>query len=62
MLSSGLFAGVCNLSVNVSEHCSIFVGESVLTSYLLAYEDGTACYEILALKLQMPVNNPEESI
>jgi hypothetical protein len=32
------------------------------TSYLLAYEDGTECSEVLAFKLQMLVNNPEESI
>jgi hypothetical protein len=30
--------------------------------YLLAYEDGTEYSETLALKLQMPMNNPEESI
>jgi hypothetical protein len=60
MLSSGLFASVCSLNANVSEHClcSIFIGE-----YLLAYEmKQTACCETLAFKLQTPGNNPEESI
>jgi hypothetical protein len=33
------------------------------TSYLFTYEDGTdRCSEMLAFKLQMPVNNQEESI
>jgi hypothetical protein len=32
------------------------------TSYLLTYKDGTMCSEMLAFKLQTPVNNPEESI
>jgi DNA polymerase sigma len=32
------------------------------TSYLPAYEDGTfTVFQTLALKLQTPVNNPEES-
>jgi hypothetical protein len=34
----------------------------IYTSYLLTYEDGTECYEMLALKLQSLVNNLEESI
>jgi hypothetical protein len=29
---------------------------------LLTYEDGTKYTEMLAFKLQTPVNNPEESI
>jgi hypothetical protein len=37
MLSSGLFTGVCSLSVSIVEHS---VGMKY-TSYLLAYEDGT---------------------
>jgi hypothetical protein len=32
------------------------------TSYLLFYEDGMECTEMLAFKLQMPVNHPEESV
>jgi hypothetical protein len=31
-------------------------------SYLPAYEDGTVCSEMLAHKIQMPENYPEESI
>jgi hypothetical protein len=31
-------------------------------SFILACEDGTECSETLALKLQTPVNNLEESI
>jgi hypothetical protein len=30
--------------------------------YLLAYEDGTDCYDTLAFTLQTPVNHPEETI
>jgi hypothetical protein len=61
MLSSGLFAGVCNISANVSEHCLFHLHRRVgtkYTSYLPAYEDGTQCSETLAFKLQMLVNNP----
>jgi hypothetical protein len=32
------------------------------TSYLPTYEDGTEDSEMLALKLQAPVNHPEEDI
>jgi hypothetical protein len=31
------------------------------TSYLLFYEDGIQCTEMLAFNLHMPVNHPEES-
>jgi hypothetical protein len=45
--------GVCSLNVNFSDNCS----------YVPAYEDGTdSCSEMLALKLQTPVNHPEDSI
>jgi hypothetical protein len=32
------------------------------SSYLSVYEDGTECSEMLAYKIQMPGNYPEESI
>jgi len=32
------------------------------SSYLPAYEDGTVCSEMLAYKIQIPENYPEESI
>jgi hypothetical protein len=53
MFSSGLFPGVCRLNAKVSDH-------SVWSIFIIKYEDGTECSEMLAFKLQTPANHPEE--
>jgi hypothetical protein len=56
MLSYGLFTGVCSLN-------AIRNTLSVPSSEARRYEDGTdSVFQKLEFKLQMPVNNPEESI
>jgi hypothetical protein len=59
MLSSKWFYGIYSLTANVSEYslCSILISEYSPLNMKL-----TECSETLSVKLQTPVNHPEESI
>jgi hypothetical protein len=56
--AEGFNSGVKGLNSNVSEHCLFHLHRRVG----MKYEDWTVCSEMLAFKLQTPMNYPEESV
>ena len=47
---------------NTRSHLHRRAGMKKISSYLPAYEDGTVCSKMLAYKIQVPGNYPEERI
>jgi hypothetical protein len=62
ILSFGWFPGFWILCVDVSEHCSIFIGDVRIRPAHTAYEVRTKCSETSAHKIQTPGNSPKERI